>query len=254
MKSFKNFKIAQISDTHLLKNKNEQIYNINPYNRLRNIINEVQKSSYEIIFLTGDIADKGNIESYYQLSELIKPIKCKMVLIPGNHDLISTMEKAISPSDKILIAPQDPIVIGNWSFIYLDSVIENETYGQITTQTIERIKHLISTINTDHIVIFTHHHPYTIGSSIVDKHKMINFASIESLLSHKVKLLMHGHVHMDYTMYRQNITYTSAPSTGFQFTFGGNIDTNSYGFKEYFFYDEYFLSTCRWFFGESNVS
>ena len=57
-------KIAQISDSHLLGDKTENIHEVNPYQRLSNVISYIEKNKYDLIIFTGDITNNGDEKKF----------------------------------------------------------------------------------------------------------------------------------------------------------------------------------------------
>lgn len=239
-------KIAQISDSHLPGDQTENIHGINPHQRLSHILNHIKQNRYDLILFTGDVASNGDEKSYTQLLELTKEIKDKILIIPGNHDDLDRLTNVLSQSNLFIIAPNDPIKVGNWQFIYLDTIVKAENHGYVTDDNIRNLEENLKKTHNTNACILMHHHPCNIGISCVDKYKIHNSEKIKNVLTPNVKLVVHGHVHNDYTI-AKDIIYTSCPSTCFQFTKNGNVDNSLYGFKEYLLSDDNIFYNSIWF-------
>ncbi|MFT4746161.1 MAG: Icc protein, partial [Congregibacter sp.] len=81
--------IIQISDCHLFSDTQKTGYNsINPYQSLQHILAEVKFHQPDVLLVTGDISGDGSGQSYQHFSKLLceTKIKCRIGIIPGNHD------------------------------------------------------------------------------------------------------------------------------------------------------------------------
>ena len=239
-------KVAQISDSHLLHDSKLTIHDANPYERLSHVINYIKKNRYEMILFTGDIANDGSQESYRQLSDLIMGIKDKIFVIPGNHDDMKNIVHVLPQSNLFVSTSNNLIRISNWYFLYLATVVEDEDYGRISSQTMKEFESALQNLHGCNICVVMHHHPFNVGLDFVDKYKIENFGLISGLFS-RVKLVMYGHVHNDYTLYRDGAVYSSCPSTCFQFVKNRKINNRLYGFKEYILNDQDIFFNSVWF-------
>lgn len=239
-------KIAQISDSHLLDHKAKTIHGINPYARLSNVIRYINKKKYDLILFTGDIANDGSQKSYVQFQELIKKLDDKIIIAPGNHDDTDNLMKIFSQNNKFIIAPKKEIKIKNWYFFYIDTVVKNKHSGYLSKQCINNLKINLMKKCGSPICIIMHHHPFDIGIPMIDKYKIQNTKMFISQLTRDVKLVMHGHIHNDYTIVKNRI-YTSCPATCFQYMKNIKVSTGLYGFKEYTLDKDKIFFNCIWF-------
>ncbi len=227
-------KIAQISDLHLLKSKYETIHQVNPYKRAAAIISFLKKKNYNLIIISGDIANNGEIESYEQLATMLNGIETKIILFPGNHDNPNNLESILTNNKNYIISPKNPIIISTWKFLYVDTVVKQKNYGHISYTAIERLKKTLSSNKEKNICLLMHHNPFNIGIDCVDKYKIDNFNNTVGTLTENVKLILHGHVHSNYFLLKEGIIYSAPLSTSFQFSnHNDTIDTKIFGFKEY---------------------
>src|SRR3990167_8126305 len=131
-------KIAQVSDSHLLDDAEKNIHGINPYRRLQKIFQWLFKKSYDLILFTGDITNNASEKSFQQLSEILKPHTQRVLAISGNHDNSNFLARMAS--DFLIVEPGYPLVIGEWRFIYVNTVVLGKNYGFITDYTIDRLR------------------------------------------------------------------------------------------------------------------
>lgn len=242
----KSIKIAQISDSHLLKDPDENIQGVNPYQRLSRVLNHIKESHYDLILFTGDVANNCAENSYEQLLELTSDINDKIVIIPGNHDDLDILKKVLSKSKIFIIAPKEPVTINNWSFVYLNTVVKSENHGYLSDDDLRNLALNLEKTGDSNVCILMHHHLFDIGLSFVDKYKIQNSEKIYNVITPNVKLVVNGHVHNDYTIVK-DILYTCCPSTAFQFTKNMKVDNGLYGFKEYVLSNEQIFWHSTWF-------
>ena len=88
--------------------KEEYLYGVNPYQNLAKIINDISAlKAIDCILVTGDIAHKGEYESYLLVGELYRNIDVPAYWLQGNHDYSEVMLQVANQvkikSDKSLI-------------------------------------------------------------------------------------------------------------------------------------------------------
>jgi Icc protein len=189
---------------------------------------------------------RRNEKSYTQLLELTNAVKTKIFIIPGNHDDLDHLTKVLSKSNIFTIASQEPIKVGNWHFIYLNTVVKTENHGYLSDDCLRHFATNLSKTHRSNVCILMHHHPFDIGVPCVDKYKIRNAETMINTLTKNVKLVVYGHVHNDYTLAKE-IIYTSCPSTCFQVCKNDKVDNKIYGFKEYVLSDNDMLFSTIWF-------
>ena len=85
--------IVQITDLHIVKDKEGKINNFNTFQAASEVVRHVAKHQKNIdyLILTGDISDDGTPESYENLREILSPVEHKVLFIPGNHDSLENL-------------------------------------------------------------------------------------------------------------------------------------------------------------------
>ena len=59
------------------------------------------------VLITGDLVERGGLDEYAHLRELLAPLPCPVLLMPGNHDDATAMRRAF-PDHPELAPPDDP--------------------------------------------------------------------------------------------------------------------------------------------------
>ena len=85
--------IVQITDLHIVKDKEGRINNFNTFQAASEVVRHVAKHQKNIdyLILTGDISDDGTQESYENLREILSPVEQKVLVMPGNHDSLENL-------------------------------------------------------------------------------------------------------------------------------------------------------------------
>lgn len=239
------FKVVQITDSHILENKNDLLYGTNTLDHFSRIIQYIAEQDFDIVLFTGDLSHHGNRESYqlinHELSILDKPIYC----IPGNHDLLENMQQALS--HRTIILNESQFTQFNWQFIFLSTPIPNKSSGLIQEEDLHSLRKKLEDSEADYICLVMHHHPISVNNRFIDKYMLENPIELQEAFNDKVKLVIFGHVHGDYLHESNGVTYHACPSTAFQFAVNDKQEIiYKSGFKEYLFYKNHFLSNCIW--------
>ena len=73
--------ILQLTDTHLLADREGEMFGVNTYSALQNLLIFIKAriDLVDYIFLTGDVSQDMSVESYQHIIQLLEPLKK-----PGN--------------------------------------------------------------------------------------------------------------------------------------------------------------------------
>ena len=246
-------KVAHITDTHILKDSSLTLNQINPLDRFKKVISTVAKKKYDLIIFTGDIADDGNEESYNLFFNVIEILSTPCIVISGNHDneaIISRMRKNKKNCISILSMP---ITINKWNFLYLNTNVAHQPYGELIQEDILLMKNKIEKL-TGKTCVIMHHPVFPSYIGNLDQYNVKNPEYFLSVCENKIDLAICGHIHGDHRWVFNKTAFESAPSTIFQFenddTTEGNYRINNalFGYKEYFFYHSGYQSRSVWFY------
>ncbi|MBP0001993.1 MAG: phosphodiesterase [Cyanobacteria bacterium SID2] len=225
-------KIAQITDTHLLSNPNTAMRGVATWHSLKAILGRVKLKNPDLLLLTGDLADEGQPQAYDRLFELIEPLQIPTYWIPGNHDRLETMNERLHQWP--FVARQN-FTLGDWSFILLDSTIDNPKFGEgyFSEQTLANLE---KTLNASHhpVAIALHHHPIVTGIDWLDTIDLVNATDFLTILERfdRVKLVLFGHVHLEVERTYNGIQFYGTPSTCTQVLPENAIERDRYpGFR-----------------------
>lgn len=211
--------VAQITDTHLFADPNQEKKGIVTAKSLQSVIERVEQlqPQPDLLLLTGDLSQDETPESYQHLYNGLSPLSIPTYWIPGNHDDLSLMEQHLAQEP---FFPHKSFQLGGWQFILLNSAIPSCVYGELSSQSLEWLEHQLQKANNSPTLIATHHPPLFVNSDWIDNISLQNPDNLLAILERypQVQLVIFGHIHQDFSRERQRIHYFGTPSTGVQFS------------------------------------
>ena len=166
--------------------------------------------------ITGDLIQDDSAAAYDRFRKLLLPLNMRMHCVPGNHDVRELMRKVCCAPPFSYCAYEE---IGDWLIIGLDSCVTDSAGGHVEIGELERLSDVVAQCGAEHVMVYLHHPPVTMGSTWLDSVGMKNgeefLQSLESL--QKVRLAVFGHVHQNYDAMHHGIRVMATPSTCRQF-------------------------------------
>ena len=226
----KNFIVGQISDSHFV-GKNQKLFDkYDTYSRFIDTIKTCNKlkNKPDIYIISGDLIHDDDIfyNDFFELcSKLNKPVYPLM----GNHDKRESLKKYIKPN---LIDKNGYLnyVISSYplKIICIDTAIENEIEGHITSSSMEWIEEELKKNQSKPVIIFMHHPPIEIGSVLFDHIKCNNGEKFINLIHqyNNVKEVIFGHVHCFFNKFINGVEFSSCPSASIQYPIDAKSNKN----------------------------
>ncbi len=214
-----HIKLIQITDTHIMDEGAPSFNDFDTSTSLHNVIDSLNKndSDADFVLLTGDLVHEPTETAYRKLSEHLLKLTVPVFCLPGNHDIPEMMNRMIKSFshnvDKIIKAE-------NWLIILLDTCVIGEHRGELSSFELEFLRTTLESNSNYHCLIALHHHPVSIDSSWMDAMALTNakdFLNIVDEHDH-VRGIIWGHIHQEFELIRNNVTYLGTPSTSLQFT------------------------------------
>ena len=210
-----HLKLAHFTDCHLFANKEGEYFSVNTAKNLAATFEFLSKQQLDAAIFGGDITQDHTAESYQLFSELIEhsDLTCPVFWLPGNHDELS--EYAAIENTQIL--PHKKLVADGVEVLLLNSKGDTPA-GWCTQSHLEELNTLLHETE-NHVLALCHHHPVPI-KGYLDKHILENGPQLLNTLvdSEKVKALIHGHVHNDYSQSFREMPVLATPATSIQFS------------------------------------
>jgi len=214
-------KIILLSDSHLLKEKNNTLYGCNTYLTFKKVVDHVysEHKHVDAVIFMGDISQDGSAESYHYAQDILNKLNAPVYFIPGNHDNKDSLYTAFN-NNKV---KKDKIIeINNWVFILLDTTIPPHDYGHLSEFELSFLRQSLEKHKQRNIIILMHHHPLPINTPLIDEFILKNKDDLLNVISRheRIKMIAFGHVHQVVHGILQSTPFMSCPSTCFQFPFG----------------------------------
>ena len=210
------FKLIQITDTHLFADKSTYHYGINTWQTYQLTLQQLLKNKEyaDTILLTGDISHDGSIAAYEAIKNSLKKFNAPVYAINGNHDNPQNLKAVFSEAS---FSMNKLFHWKNWSFILLDSFLVGKKSGRLSNDELDFLTLTLSQHKQQSIVIILHHHPLKVYGSM-DNYILKNREEFLSLLLQykNVKLVLFGHIHQEFYASLKHIQFIGSPSTCLQ--------------------------------------
>lgn len=207
-------KFIVISDIHIVP-QNELCNGIDTFERFDLAIDSINSDHPDADFciLAGDLADKGQIESYLRFNEVRSKLKIPLYITIGNHDNRDNFKQVFNDeySDENGFI-QNVINIKNQKIIILDTSDANLVgEGKLCKKRLVWLEKKIKQDTEIPTIIIMHHHVSKIQSPYIDFIALENpkdFYKILKLHSN-IRHIIAGHVHISSTTFENKIPQTT---------------------------------------------
>lgn len=207
-------RLLQLSDPHLLENKQDFFAGIQPFKSLQMVIEHSKRHlPFDCILSTGDIAQQPSQQTYLDYLEEVAVFNLPHYWIRGNHDDNGNFPD-LSPSEEPEI-----ILIGQWCLIMLNSQKQGCVHGEISPMQLEYLAQALHKYHNYFTVIALHHNTFPVGCKWLDQHSLQNQQAFLDCIQdqEQVKMVLSGHVHQEFSHRHRHIDFLSCPSTCIQF-------------------------------------
>ncbi|AHF75800.1 3',5'-cyclic-nucleotide phosphodiesterase [Sodalis praecaptivus] len=241
-------KVLQISDTHLLQEKDSLLLSVPVYQRyldtLQFIVENQQQLQIDSIIVTGDISHDGSEASYASFLEGLAQLKLPFSLLMGNHDNQQEFVKCAAGMEYLRHISE--LGGDDWYFLSLDSVVNGEDYGVLDDDALVTFEECLKLKKHKNKAVFLHHHILPVGTPLVDVCNLRNADSFLALCKdYGVKFIGTGHAHTPFQTKWEDILISVSPAICYQWRNGTeNISIfNCSGFNVICFADPVHIQT-----------
>ncbi len=217
-KQHDRIRIVQFTDTHLHADPGWELYGINTDRSLRHVLATARERSPapDLVLLTGDLVHDGSSDGYRRLAYHVGQLGTTGYSLAGNHDVPDTMARLYRgpPVDY-----RDSLAIGGWLLVFLNSHLPRSDAGELGEEQISRLESRLAGDDQRHVLLCVHHHPVPVGSPWIDSIGLRDAARLwQALRPHRrVRGILWGHIHQDYTGEKNGVRLLGSPSTCVQF-------------------------------------
>lgn len=214
--------IAQLSDIHV-RPRGRLYKDLVDSNRMfSDAIEHLQAldRSPDLVLITGDLVDEGHPDEYEMLSELLRPLKAPLLILPGNHDgrqaLVDAFpeHKYLPASGPLHYCADDHEV----RVVALDSCPPGKHHGEIDAQGLAWLHDALAANRHKPTLVLLHHPPFVSGIPYLDDYRFIDHGPLASVVGafNNIEAVLCGHVHRPMFRRWAGTVVAACPSTATQ--------------------------------------
>ena len=231
-------RIVQVTDTHLFRDPDGVLAGVSTWKTFHAVLGQIERqhSDFDLLVLTGDLAQDGEFETYLMLRDALGDWLERCRVIPGNHDDPANLRKAFPE-----LFPQAggaltfALSIGGWKIIGLDSHFPGEAKGRVGAEQLQWLSDQLRMDPGTRTLLFIHHPPIAINVDWLDKLGIDNAADLVDFLedSAQIKVICAGHEHQAFASRIGAAAIFTTPSTCVQFGARDDksVDTRAAGYR-----------------------
>jgi len=215
-----SYRVIQITDPHLFADESMDLVGMNCQEGLEDVIELVKEheETIDCVLCTGDIAQDASQDAYNRFAAHINELDAPQLWIPGNHDILASMEQALSKKKEAL---EKTLKLGNWGIIMLNSCVEGHIYGMLSQQELVHLKAELDQMQNEdlHVLVAVHHNPVPVNAEWLQNHSLQNTNDFFDIIDgfENIRAVVFGHIHQDFKISRKKVLMLGAPSTSIQF-------------------------------------
>lgn len=211
--------IAQVSDTHLLGNKNAELNGVKPFANLRKVLDHISvlEDKPDFLIVTGDISQDATLESYVHLRNFLESSKLKYYMLPGNHDDLAKINQVFGYSWESETL-DFKLELDKWFIYVINTSRYPHDFGEVSDKQLQKLKSELRKNRKRPTVVFMHHHPISVNSAWIDAMGLKNSEKFCEIIkaNKQVQAVLFGHIHHVFEKQLTGTLFASAPSTVYQ--------------------------------------
>ncbi|MFJ8155302.1 metallophosphoesterase [Streptomyces sp. NPDC094468] len=208
-------RILHLSDTHLNRTGTPGRRGVDATASLRLMLDELSGlSGFDVVVVTGDLADDGAAEAYTTLRTLVGryardrdiPVLCTT----GNHDERAAFAEVLGSghldadgtdrAEQVFGAGELAAVstVGGWRFVTLDSLVPGKVYGRLGAPQLDWLREVLRTPAEHGTVLAFHHPPLALGLSVTQPAFGLRDPGdlAVAIRGADVRMILNGHYHL----------------------------------------------------------
>lgn len=223
-------RFIHISDTHIGSSPDFVLREKNTYDCTRELVEKINsfKAPMDFILHTGDVVNRPEKAAYNLTKEVFSDLTFPIVYVPGNHDepeMVNAIQDNLPGMKQFASnSGSSEFQMNGCRFLILDckGPAEIDPHGIFDTAQKEELDYFLSRADTAPSVIFLHFPPVPLDVPWINEDMLIikgeelhrTFVSCKD----RIAAVFFGHVHRRFTLVRDGILYSSAPSPFCQFS------------------------------------
>jgi Icc protein len=214
--------LCQISDLHLKTNRKLAYGVVDTASHLERCVSHVNalKQLPDLVVVTGDLVDRGELEEYGLLRELLSPLRMPYYLLLGNHDNREAFRESFGDCDYVRKCEHFvQYTIEDWPLrvVALDTHVPGSGGGDLCAQRLDWLDHTLG-VSDRPTVVAQHHPPFLSGIGYMDRLLLKNIEGLERVIARhpQVERVLCGHLHRPITARFGSVTATTCPAPAHQ--------------------------------------
>ena len=215
--------IAQISDLHFRADGSLLHHGIDTQAALANCVAHVERLDPrpDLILATGDLADRGKVEDYPPLRDMLGRIGLPVYVIPGNHDDRDAMRAIFGPAGYLPASgPFLHYTVEDYPLrlIGLDTLLPGKIVGGLCEARLSWLAERLAEQPERPTLIFMHHPPFPSGIVFLDQPAFQGAEELARIISvnRQVRQIVCGHIHRAMHLSWAGTSAAVAPSSIYQ--------------------------------------
>ncbi|MEM8923496.1 MAG: metallophosphoesterase [Actinomycetota bacterium] len=206
-------RIAQLSDTHFLEDgeQPEGGFAYDTDAAFDAVFDHMAGTEYDLVVVTGDIADHGRPAQYRKAAEAFARIDAPVNVCPGNHDFVAPFTAGVG---RPTVNTSRVLELGRWAFLFVETCAGNMLLDPTTGRFVDPpgeerlhsngclgpvesawIAEMAATTEADHVFVWLHHPPSPGSRLSVDDAYTDEWRTLLARLPNVVGMAS-GHTHM----------------------------------------------------------
>ena len=214
--------IAQITDTHVSTPDSRTDRLFRTAEHLARAVAHLNALSPrpDLVLATGDLVERGGLDEYRRLREILTPLAMPVFLIPGNHDHRENLA-AVFPDHAYL--PRTGFAqyaVEDWPLrlVALDTLLPGESGGRLCAERLGWLEARLAEAPGRPTLIFMHHPPFATGIAAMDGMGLDGIAGLAEVIRRhpQVERIACGHLHRTIVRRFAGTVACTSPATAHQ--------------------------------------
>lgn len=213
-------KFIHLTDPHLVA-PGQLLHTLDPLARFELCIESIneREDDAEMVVITGDLADKGQVDAYRALAEALRRLVLPYHLLIGNHDhrrtFLSVFGDAWEDANGFV---QGAVHTRQGWFLFLDTAQDGQSPGVYCAKRCAWLTDALVESGSEPVYLFMHHPPFDVHIPFLDNIGLLDredfFDVVEGYTN--IKHLFFGHVHRPISGSWRGIPFSTLTSTNHQ--------------------------------------
>lgn len=207
--------IAQLSDFHIVEHgkllrgpvrgaaadAERVLRQFDPAQYLKRAVTTVNRLTPkpDIVVITGDLVDSGNVSEYEYVRSLLGPLSMPIFVVAGNHDAREPLRQVFGQDGYLPALGELQYVVDDYPLrlIALDTLVEGEAHGSLSAGQLAWLDASLAAQPDRRTVIMMHHPPFTTGITSMDRYGLVNAGALAEIIArHRhIERILCGHLH-----------------------------------------------------------